>query len=45
VTAECRRLGWTVLRFWEHSIRRDFEGCQEKVLKALKTTRRTGVGS
>ena len=45
VTVECRRLGWTVLRFWEHSIRRDLSGCLHKVIEAVHATRRAGMQS
>lgn len=31
-----RKLGWKVLRIWEHSIERDPDRCLEKVLKTLK---------
>jgi DNA mismatch endonuclease (patch repair protein) len=28
------RRGWTVLRFWEHELSIDFDGCVEKVLRS-----------
>ena len=40
VTVECKRLGWGVLRLWEHSIREDLSGCVAKVIAALNTTGR-----
>ena len=30
-----RRMGWTVVRLWEHQIERDMSSCLEKVLSAL----------
>jgi DNA mismatch endonuclease (patch repair protein) len=32
VTRFYRARGWTVLRFWEHTLTKDFEGCVAKVL-------------
>jgi DNA mismatch endonuclease (patch repair protein) len=31
-----RDMGWTVIRLWQHELERDFEGCIEKVIAALK---------
>jgi DNA mismatch endonuclease (patch repair protein) len=31
-----RRLGWAVLRVWEHQIEHDLHGCVGKILKELK---------
>lgn len=28
--------GWTVIRFWEHELSNDFEGCVRKVLSCAK---------
>jgi len=30
-----RRMGWKVVRLWEHQIERDMSSCLEKVLSAL----------
>lgn len=30
-----RRLGWTVIRLWEHQIERDIEGCATRIAIAL----------
>lgn len=35
ITTECRKLGWKVLRLWEHSIRNDLSCCIEQVIAAL----------
>ena len=32
VTESLKRKGWRVLRFWEHEIKKDMEGCLEKIL-------------
>ena len=37
VTEECQRLGWQVLRLWEHSIRQDLSGCVARVTGAQST--------
>ena len=34
-TKELKASGWTVLRFWEHSIRNNLEFCISKVMVAL----------
>jgi DNA mismatch endonuclease Vsr len=31
------RDGWTVLRFWEHEISSDLDGCVHKVMQAVQT--------
>lgn len=35
VTRYYRRTGWAVLRFWEHRLIADFEGCVAQVLEKL----------
>lgn len=30
-----RRMGWTVIRVWQHEIRHDMEGCVQKVAKRI----------
>ncbi len=42
VTVECQRLGWKVLRLWEHSIRQDLSRCVAKVMVALNAD---GIGA
>lgn len=37
---ELARVGWSVLRFWEHSIRRDAEDCAATILDMLEFSRR-----
>lgn len=32
-----RRLGWTVIRIWEHQLKKSPETCQKRVLYALNT--------
>ncbi len=34
------RLGWTVVRIWEHEIKEDIDACAEKVAKILKDSPR-----
>ncbi len=36
VGAECRALGWRVVRLWEHAVRADPEGCAERVERAAR---------
>ncbi len=31
-----RKIGWTVLRFWEHEIKKDLEKCTLEVLKKIQ---------
>lgn len=31
-----RKTGWQVIRFWQHEIERDFEGCIERIVIAVK---------
>lgn len=35
VTSELQTQGWTVLRFWEHEIRNNLEGCTSRVKDVL----------
>ena len=35
VTRHLKKNGWKVLRFWEHSIRKDLPGCLKKVCRAF----------
>jgi DNA mismatch endonuclease (patch repair protein) len=39
VTRFYRRRGWTVVRFWEHQLASDLDGCVAKVLRVVKETR------
>jgi len=36
VTRYYRRRGWTVLRFWEHVLRQDLDGCVRRVVHATR---------
>ena len=36
--AKLRRMGWKVIRIWEHSIEKDLDGVVKKICDALKTT-------
>lgn len=36
VTERLKSEGWTVLRFWEHELRQDIEGCAQRVLTKLQ---------
>lgn len=40
VKSRYKRRGWKLLRFWEHQLKRDFEGCVSRVEKAVRS--RTG---
>src|ERR1035441_718027 len=40
ITRKYRRLGWTPLRFWEHRVLRDLEGCVECIVRAVRLGRR-----
>ena len=35
VNSELKALGYTVFRFWEHDIKKDLEGCLQKVISHL----------
>ena len=39
-TIRLRDEGWTVLRFWESDIRKDVDGCVDKVVKVIGQKRR-----
>jgi DNA mismatch endonuclease, patch repair protein len=34
--AHLRRMGWRVLRIWQHQIKRDAKGCGNKIIDALR---------
>lgn len=38
-----RRMGWIVVRIWEHQVEQDLLGCTRRVLQALKGNKRGGV--
>lgn len=40
INRQLRRLGWTVLRFWEHQIKNSPQGCVSAVLRAMEAARR-----
>lgn len=40
VNQELRKLGWRVLRVWEHEIERDASGVVSKIVETLQSTRR-----
>ncbi len=35
VSAALRRQGWTVVRVWEHSVKRDVDGCVSQIRKSV----------
>ena len=35
VNQELKAMEWTVLRFWEHEVKKDIEGCLDKVFDAI----------
>jgi DNA mismatch endonuclease (patch repair protein) len=37
VNAECTKLGWKVLRLWEHAIRRDPKSCVVRIKSNLRS--------
>lgn len=37
VSVSLRKLGWQVVRFWEHEIVHDPEGCLKKITAAIKS--------
>jgi DNA mismatch endonuclease (patch repair protein) len=41
-TAELRRGGWLVLRFWEHRVLKDTASCARRIEAAVKRRRRRG---
>jgi DNA mismatch endonuclease (patch repair protein) len=40
--AKLRRMGWRVIRIWEHSIEKDLEGAVGKICEALREYKNTG---
>lgn len=36
VTKRLRRQGWTVLRFWEHNIKKNPEMCLKRIIRSLE---------
>jgi DNA mismatch endonuclease (patch repair protein) len=36
VTESLTRIGWNVLRFWEHDVRQDTYGCAMRIFNAVK---------
>ena len=40
VTVHCRKLGWTVIRVWEHSIRIRPDSCVARIKAAVFSTQR-----
>ena len=45
VNQELRKLGWRVLRVWEHEIERDASGVVSKIVETLQSTRRSPAKS
>jgi len=41
VNVQCRKLGWTVIRVWEHSIRTRPGNCVARIKAAVFSTRQT----
>ncbi|MCK8489239.1 very short patch repair endonuclease [Paenibacillus sp. MBLB2552] len=37
------KLGWTVLRIWEHEVKKDFEGTMVKITNSIKQSSRSSV--
>jgi DNA mismatch endonuclease, patch repair protein len=33
VNTEYKKMGWLILRFWEHQLKEDFENCIKKVVE------------
>lgn len=31
-----KEMGWTVIRIWQHDLNRDFDGCIEKIVSAVR---------
>ncbi len=31
-----KEMGWTVIRLWQHDLKRDFDGCIEKIVSAVR---------
>ena len=38
-----REMGWTVIRLWQHEIERDFEGCIESIVIAVKNRQHNSI--
>jgi DNA mismatch endonuclease (patch repair protein) len=36
-----RNLGWRVVRIWQHQMKRDFEGCMQRVLQEVRASHKT----
>lgn len=45
VTAELRSAGWTVLRIWEHEVKRDMSGAVSRIAAALKADQPSATDS
>lgn len=42
--AKLRRMGWRVIRLWQHDVERDLTGCLARVKRALHRDRRDMAG-
>ena len=31
-----KNMGWTVIRLWQHEVKRDFEGCIERIISVVR---------
>ncbi len=31
-----KEMGWTVIRLWQHDLKRDFDGCIDKIVSAVR---------
>lgn len=40
-----RDYGWTVIRLWQHEVQRDFEGCINRIVSAVRANRKGGQGA
>jgi len=43
IRSEYRQTGWTVIEFWEHSVRNDLAGCIKSLLAQLRSARRSSL--
>jgi very-short-patch-repair endonuclease len=43
VSRELRRLGWRVIRIWEHDLAKQSDACVQKLRAALKAPRSVSV--
>jgi len=34
-----RKMGWHVIRIWQHEIKRDIEACTDKIISAIETSK------